>query len=110
MDELWKDIEGYEGLYQVSTLGRVKSLDMKIEFYPMERKAYTQIRKGKILKPYLNQSGCMVVKLYKNGESRPKKVHRLVAITFLKNTLNYKMVRFKDGDKTNAKLENLKWG
>ena len=48
--ENWKDIKGYEGLYQVSTLGRVKSMDMKIDFYPIDRKPYTQIRKGRILK------------------------------------------------------------
>lgn len=46
--EIWRDIPEYEGLYQVSTLGKVRSLDMEVECYPIERKPYTRLRKGKI--------------------------------------------------------------
>lgn len=108
-EELWRDIKGYEGLYQVSTLGRVKSMDMKIDFYPMERKPYTQIRKGRILKTFNGGNRHLVVHLYKDGEDKYIAVHRLVAETFLENPMNYKHVDFINGDKTDLKLENLKW-
>lgn len=107
--EIWKDIQGYEGLYQVSTLGRVKSLDFEKHFYPMERKPYTKILKGQMLSPYFNAQGFLVVKLYKGKECKIKVVHRLVAIAFVKNPLEYKKVKFKDGDRSNVKMENLKW-
>ena len=109
MEELWKDIQGYEGLYQVSTLGRVRSLDFVKHFYPMERKPYTQLRKGTILKPYPHPSGFMVVKLYKDGKGMPVGIHKIVANAFLENPMGRKMVFFKDGDKTNTRLDNLKW-
>lgn len=109
-EELWKDIPGYEGLYQASTLGKIRSLDVTIEFYPMDRKPYKQIRKGRILKPYPQASGYMTVSLYKDGEEKAWFVQRLVAMTFLKNPKGYKTVGLIDGDKTNTKLKNLKWG
>ena len=108
-EELWKDIKGFEGLYQVSTLGRVRSLDGVKEFYPMERKPYTQLRKGRILKPYYGPNKFLTVLLYKDGDINRKAVHRIVAKTFLENPKGYKKVGFIDGDKTNTKLENLKW-
>ena len=108
-DEIWRDITGYEGLYQVSTLGRVRSLDMVVNFYPMERKPYTQIRKGRILKQINHVKGYKYVWLHKDGEAKFERVHRLVAKTFLKNPQNYDFVKFKDGNKHNVKLENLKW-
>lgn len=109
VEEIWKDIQGYEGLYQVSTLGRVRSLDVVKHFYPMERKPYTQLRKGRILKPYCHPSGFMIVKLYKDGKCALVVVHTAVANAFLENPMGRKMVFFKDGDKTNARVENLKW-
>ena len=108
-EELWKDVQGYEGLYQVSTLGRVRSLDMKIECYPMERKPYTQLRKGRILKTFRYVNNQLVVHLYKDGESKYKLIHRLVAEAFLENPMNCKYVDFIDGDSTNFKVDNLKW-
>ena len=108
-EELWRDIKGYEGLYQVSTLGRVRSLDVVKHFYPIERKPYTQLRKGRILKPYCNPSGFMILKLYKDGVGALVVVHTAVANAFLDNPMGRKMVKFKDGDKTNTRLDNLKW-
>lgn len=109
-EELWKDITGFEGLYQVSNLGRVRSLDSEVKCYPMERKAYTQIRKGKILQPYPQGKGCMTVKLYKDGNEKIVSVHRLVANAFLENPMEYKTVSFKDKNKQNIKSDNLQWG
>lgn len=109
-EELWKDIKGYEGLYQVSNLGKVRSLDSEVKCYPMERKPYTQLRKGKILKPYPQSIGYMTVTLYKDGIGKSWYVHILVAIAFLKNPMKYKIVTFKDGDIYNITPDNLRWG
>ena len=108
-EELWRDVPDYEGLYQVSNLGRVKSMDMKIDFYPMGRKQYTQIRKGRILKKFKGANKQLVVHLYKDGEDKYIGVHRLVAEAFIPNPMNYKYVDFINGDKTDVRLENLKW-
>ena len=108
-EEIWKDIQGYEGLYQVSTLGRVRSMDIKVECYPTERKPYTQIRKGRILKTFYGANKHLTVHLYKDGEDKYKQVHRLVAVTFLENPMNYECIEFIDGDKRNIKVENLEW-
>ena len=108
-EELWKDIPGYEGLYQASTLGRIRSLDIEKEFWPMDRKPYKKILKGKILKPYYTGKKHLTVLLYKDGEEKRKLVKKLVVETFLKNPSNYECVEVKDGDETNTKLENLQW-
>ena len=108
--ELWKDVKGFEGLYQVSTLGRVRSLDTEVKCYPLERKPYTQKRKGRILKPYPQGGGHLTVTLYKDGVEEYCRVHRLVAIAFLENPMEYKVVTFKDGDMYNITLDNLRWG
>lgn len=108
-EEIWRDIEGYEGLYQVSTLGRVRSMDMKVECYPMDRKPYVQIRKGRILKTFRHSNNQLVVHLYKDGEDVYKLVHRLVAETFIPNPMKCKCVDFIDGDRNNLTVDNLKW-
>ena len=94
--EVWKDIPGYEGLYQVSNLGRVKSL----------------VRKGKkeeiILRQVCNR-GYLQVRLAKNSISKTYKVHRLVAQAFIPNPHNYPMINHKDEDKTNNCVWNLEW-
>lgn len=109
IEEIWRDISGYEGLYQVSNLGRVRSLDFEKHYNPINRKSYTKILKGRVLKPYSGQSNFLKVLLYKDGEIQRKTVHHLVAEAFLENPMGRKMVWFKDGDKTNVKLDNLKW-
>ena len=108
-EEIWRDIEGYEGLYQVSTLGRVRSMDMKVEYYPIDRKPYVQIRKGRILKTFRHSNSQLVVHLYKDGENKYKLIHRLVAETFIPNPMNCKCVDFIDGDRNNLTVDNLKW-
>lgn len=108
-EEIWRDIKGYEGLYQVSTLGRVRSMDIKVDCYPTSKKPYTQLRKSRILKTFNGGNKQLVVHLYKDGESKYKLIHRLVAETFLENPMNYEYVDFINGDKTDMKLDNLKW-
>lgn len=105
MLEEWRDIKGYEGWYQVSNLGNVRSLDREIIY--SNGKIYKQ--KGKMLKPTLRNNGYYYVSLSKNNV-RPKfDVHRLVAITFLDNDNNYNCINHIDGNKTNNCLSNLEW-
>ena len=93
-NEIWKDIEGYQGLYQISDKGRVKSL-----YFGKER----------ILKPGNNGQGYLHVILCKNGKMKIYKVHRLVCQTFLPNPNNLPEINHKDEDKTNNKVDNLEW-
>ena len=108
-EELWKDIKGFEGLYQISTLGRVRSLDFEKEYKPIERKPYKKILKGRVLKTRLTDSGCKCVSLYKDGKKKFRLVHVLVANAFLKNPMEYEYVEFKDGNTSNPELTNLQW-
>lgn len=91
MNEIWKDIDGYEGLYQVSNLGRVKSSKHDI-----------------ILKTYSNR-GYHQVQLSKNNIKSNKTIHRLVAQAFIPNPDNKPQVNHIDEDKTNNKVSNLEW-
>ena len=93
INEIWKDIEGYEGLYQVSDKGRVKSL-----WFGKER----------ILKP-VSCRGYLQVDLCKNGLKKMCKIHRLVAMTFLPNPNNLPQINHIDEDKTNNNANNLEW-
>lgn len=103
MEEIWKDITNFEGIYQVSNLGRVRSLDRIAVGKKQKHKL-----KGRILKTYENSIYYNVF-LRKDGKSYEKNVHRLVAETFIKNENNYSDVNHKDGNKHNNKVSNLEW-
>ena len=100
MEEVWKDIDGYEGLYQISNLGRVKSLARNEMFCK---------RPETILKPFLCGSGYQEIILTKNAERKPKLIHRLVAEAFVPNTDGRREVNHKDGNKGNNVVANLEW-
>ena len=97
MEEIWKDIEGYEGLYQVSNLGNVKSLN------------YRQTKREKILKSVNDKDGYLFVSLCKNSVIKHYSIHRLVADVFIDNPNNYPQVNHKDENKTNNNVDNLEW-
>ena len=102
--EIWKDIEGYERLYQVSNMGNVKSL----ERMKWNGRGYQKIPE-RILKPGKIRGGYLQVQLSKDGKSKPCKVHRLVATAFLDNSDNLPEVNHKDENKKNNCVENLEW-
>lgn len=100
-EEIWKDIDGYEDLYQVSNYGRVKSLEIN------SNRGFV-LRKGRIRK-LGNSSGYRNVILSKNGQNKTTLVHRLVAIAFLLNPNNHPCVNHKDEIKSNNMVDNLEW-
>lgn len=101
--EVWKDIPNYENIYQVSNLGRVKSLSRTM--YKGKRCFNS---KEKILKSCLSNS-YLGVNLYNFCKLKFYRVHRLIGITFLENLKNYKQVNHIDGNKINNNIENLEW-
>ena len=102
MKEIWKDIKGYEGLYQVSNLGRVKSL----ERYKVNHNI-KQLVEEKILKPSLGRY--KKVCLCKNSKYQTLYIHRLVADAFIPNTNNDPCVNHIDGNKYNNVVNNLEF-
>lgn len=105
-EEIWKDIEGYEGLYQVSNLGRVKSLDR----YMRNKYGTYTLKKGRILKnSILKSTGYPRVSLSREGNFVSKQVHRLVAKAFVPNPNNYLIINHKDENPLNPSADNLEW-
>lgn len=105
MEEIWKDVVGYEGLYQVSNLGRVKSCKKLI----IRKNKGNFILKEKIMKNSVTGYGYYMVNLYKNGKYTHFLVHRLVALAFIPNPLNKPCINHIDAVKTNNKTNNLEW-
>lgn len=97
MQEIWKDVAGYEGLYQVSNLGNVKSL------------SYRNTNKPKLLKKIKLSIGYETVSLAKDKVSKVFYIHRLVANAFIKNNNDLPTVNHIDGIKTNNIISNLEW-
>lgn len=102
--ENWKDVIGYENLYQVSNLGRIKSLPKKVS-----NGNGTFITQEKILKPYLDKSGYHTVNLYLNKKKKLHKIHRLVGIAFIDNPDNKPAINHKNSIRTDNRVENLEW-
>jgi len=96
--EIWKDVKGYEGLYQVSNLGRVKSLP---------RETSNACRKGRILKQFKNRDGYVVVSIYKNAKIKTKTVHRMIADVFIKEEKGKDQINHINGIKHDNRIENL---
>lgn len=103
--EVWKDVQGYEGLYQVSNLGRVRSLDRTI----IDSIGRKRLYKGKLLKPIIDNHGYFEVLLYKGTNRKPPHIHRLVAQTFLPNPKKLPCINHIDENKQNNAVSNLEW-
>ncbi len=105
MNEIWKDCKHYEGLYEVSTLGRVRSL----ERYVANSDKSERLVPSRIISQHAGSSGYLQVGLSKNGKTKYELVHRLVALAFVDNPDNLPQVNHKDECKTNNEASNLEW-
>lgn len=107
--EIWKDIKNYEGFYQVSNLGRIRSLDRII----IKKNKYGDISEfhwqGQIMTPCKNESPYYVIHLKKNNMRKRFYIHRLVAEAFIENIYNKNVVNHIDHNKHNNTVENLEW-
>lgn len=106
-EEIWKDIEGYEGYYQVSNMGRVRGVDRIVE----RKDGTTQRVPGRLLTPngYAESHHYAAVHLRKDGSNRTAEVHRLVANAFVPNPDNMDVVDHIDGNMFNNTASNLRW-
>lgn len=104
--EIWKDIPDFEGLYQVSNLGNVKTLERTTK-----NKQGTCLRKEKLLNLNISNRGYVNVKLYNTSKNIKKTifVHKLVGLCFLNNANQYKEINHIDGNKLNNNINNLEW-
>lgn len=108
MEEIWKDIAGYEGLYQVSNLGRVRSYD-RWQYNPVAA-THRTFHKGHIMYGVINHNGYRMVGLRpEHGKRKNCTVHRLVALTFIPNPDNLPFVNHKDYNTLNNSVDNLEW-
>ena len=100
-EEVWRDVKGYEGLYQVSNMGRVKSLGRKDRF--------GRVIKERILEPAVTHNGYLRVGLHVDGKRKMLRVHRLVCEAFHENPDNKSEVNHVNEDKTDNRACNLEW-
>lgn len=101
MTEIWKDIPGYEGYYQVSNIGNVKSLERKDK---LGRKV-----RSKIITPIVTSKGYLEVGLYKDGNRHIFKIHRLVGLAFIPTVKDKNEINHIDENKQNNMVDNLEW-
>ncbi len=108
-DVVWRQVVGYENLYEVSSCGLVRSLPRVVNQKNAFGTLSTIQYKGKVLTPREDKDGYLTITLSQQGESRTRKVHRLVAQAFINNPLCLEEVNHKDFNKTNNKECNLEW-
>lgn len=104
IDEEWKCVVDFEGWYDVSNMGRVRSLDRICYGVNLPRRC-----DGKVLRPRINKVGYPQVALFRNGKGKTINVHRLVAIAFVPNPTDLPFVNHIDGVKSNSRFDNLEW-
>ncbi len=115
MKEIWKSIPGYEGFYEASTKGRIRSVDRIIVLKDRLGNDRPSLYKGKVLSEYekkynrANIKGRKQVNLSMACKAKSCDVHRLIAFTFIPNPKNYDTVNHKDGNSLNNCIENLEW-
>jgi hypothetical protein len=105
MKEEWRAVPGYEGLYELSNMGWVRSLDRIVRASGVsKRRAF-----GHVLNPYTNKLRYQYVALSKDGKSKTLSLHRLVANVFVPNPNNYSIINHKDENPSNNRADNLEW-
>lgn len=104
--EKWLDVVGYEGIYEISDEGRVRSKEGKTTF---SKQHGTRSWKGRLLKPRPSTQGYLRVSLFKNKKRKEFLIHRLVAEAFIPNPDNKEIINHKDGNKRNNNLKNIEW-
>ena len=105
IEEIWRPIEGYEGFYEVSNMGFIRSLDRFVS----NGSGHKRFRKGKIIKMWPNSKGYMRCQLSYNSDKKFYLVHRLVAEAFIPKVDGLSEINHKDEDKTNNSVDNLEW-
>lgn len=103
-NEIWKPVVGYEGLYEVSNYGRIRSID-RVVF----QQGRNQIYRGRIMATFINNSGYEAIRLSKGNKKKWMLIHRIVAEAFLPNPNSLPYVNHKDETKTNNSVDNLEW-
>lgn len=104
-NEVWKPVQGYEGLYEISNLGRLKSPQKVVN--GKEGRLHTL--KERMLNPRVNQTGYYHTALYKNGKPKWYTVHRMVALSWIDNPENKPHINHKDSNRLNNRVDNLEW-
>lgn len=104
-DEIWKPVLGFEGLYEVSNLVRIRSIERTV----YRRKGGAVTWPEKVLKQRLNPNGYWIVSLWLNGNQKIARVHRLYALAFLPNPEGKPDINHRDGVKSNNSPSNLEW-
>lgn len=108
MKEVWKEIHGFEGYYEVSNFGRIRSVDRVIVRHGKNR-AWKVSLKGKIIMPHVRHDGYPFVDLYKWHKRHSLVIHRLVAMAFVPNPSSKQEVDHINTDRTDARACNLRW-
>src|SRR5699024_9318725 len=103
--EVWKDVVGYEGYYEVSNIGRVRGVDRIVTGSKGGHWHYD----ARFCRQYYDKNYYLITSLSIDGITKTQKVHRLVAKAFIPNPNNYPQVNHKDIDVTNNRLDNLEW-
>lgn len=109
MQEKWKNITGYNGKYQISNFGNVRSTDRYYKQNNGKGFESEHIYKGKILKQMITKFGYRRIGLSQNGELKYHTIHKLVATEFLPNPNNFPCINHIDGNKANNNINNLEW-
>lgn len=109
MKEIWKDIKGYNGVYQVSNFGRIRSNGFKYLQKSRKGVSFEKYAMPKIISQSYTVEGYLVVGLTKDGKTKQHKVHRIIAEAFIKNPDGKTMINHINGQKDDNRIENLEW-